>query len=119
MGQGFTRVQTAKHAAPAMHMANSSANMKRITRSIRRSIVLRFDGGSVAFIITCRTPVARSVCAGRLNGSCLERSRHSCCVNAKHFSHSQVLQKQPCKREDSPSVQRIGKIDECPKRVLL
>lgn len=54
-----------------MHMANSSANMKRITRSIWRSMVLRFDGGSVAFIITCRTPFARLVCAGRLNASCL------------------------------------------------
>ncbi len=35
-------------------MANSSANMTSTMMSIWRSIVLRLDGGSVAFFITCR-----------------------------------------------------------------
>jgi hypothetical protein len=51
---GRARVQTEKQAEPARHMANSSANITRTMTSIWRSIVLRLDGGSVAFFITCR-----------------------------------------------------------------
>ena len=51
---GRARVQTEKQAEPARHMANSSANMTSTMTSIWRSIVLRLDGGSVAFFITCR-----------------------------------------------------------------
>ena len=46
-------VQAAKKTAPMMHMASSSANMKRMRMSISRSTRERLLGGSVAFIITC------------------------------------------------------------------
>lgn len=41
-----------KATAPMMHIANSRANMNRMSQSISLSTLLRLLGGSVAFIIT-------------------------------------------------------------------
>ena len=46
-------VQMAKRMAPTRHIAKSSTNMKTIILSIWYSILLRLEGGSVAFFITC------------------------------------------------------------------
>ena len=45
-------VQMEKATAPMMHIANSRANMNRMSQSISLSTLLRLLGGSVAFIIT-------------------------------------------------------------------